>query len=241
MWAAVRPTSDGLAFVENRGQWPDDVLYLARLGGADVWVTRDGLVYDFYRIERADGPRMDHAEAAGRDRRPRRARRRHALRGGPHAPRAEASARRAATHNYFLGDDPARWASRVPLYDEVRLAGLYDGVDLRLYAEGGLPRYDLVLAPGADLSAVRLRLDGADAVSLTAEGALRMGTSLGPVEQRGLLAYHEGVARRAGRGRERVRARARRGALVPGGGGGPVARPRDRPPDLGHVPRRDER
>ncbi|MEP0545354.1 MAG: T9SS type A sorting domain-containing protein [Rhodothermales bacterium] len=51
---------------------------------------------------------------------------------------------------------------------------------------------DLMLEPGADLSQVRVRLDGADGVKVTAEGALQMGTSLGTVEQRGLLAYHEG-------------------------------------------------
>ena len=71
------------------------------------------------------------------------------------------------------------------------LEGLYEGVDLRLYDDGGLPRYDLVLAPGADLADVRVRLEGADGVSLTPEGALRMETALGPVEQRGLLAYQE--------------------------------------------------
>src|SRR5690606_29370655 len=31
--------TDGLAFAENRGQWPEAVLFRARLGGATAWVT----------------------------------------------------------------------------------------------------------------------------------------------------------------------------------------------------------
>ena len=41
------------AFVENAGQWPDEVLYHAALPGQDVWVTRAGLVHDAYRLQGA--------------------------------------------------------------------------------------------------------------------------------------------------------------------------------------------
>ncbi len=193
--------SGGLAFAENRGQWPDEVLFRARIGGADLWVTDDALVYDFYVVEGGEpdprvqpernGPEREGPEAATR--------RGHvvAMRfEGARAQRATGHDRQAAYHNYFLGSDPARWASHVPLYDEVVLEDLYAGVDLRLYADGGLPRYDLVLAPGADLAQVRMRLDGTDSVAITPEGSLRMETTLGPVEQRGLLAYQEGAAGR---------------------------------------------
>src|SRR5690606_11914989 len=61
---------------------------------------------------------------------------------------------------------------------------------------GGRLRYDLVLVPGADVSQIRMRMEGADYVALTPDGALRMATALGPVEHRGLLAYQEGAARR---------------------------------------------
>ena len=38
-------------FIENKGRWPSEVLYLARLGGMEVWITKWGVSYDFYRIE----------------------------------------------------------------------------------------------------------------------------------------------------------------------------------------------
>src|SRR5690606_27083730 len=187
--------TDGLAFAENRGQWPSEVLFQARLGGATAWVTSDGVTFDFYAIEHRErdaGPLpLEEPE--------RRRREGHVVRmrfEGGHARRAVGHGRKAAYHSYFLGSDPARWAPRVPLFGEVVLEGLYDGVDLRLYDDGGRLRYDLVLVPGADASQIRMRMEGADGLSLTPEGALRMATALGPVEHRGLLAYQEGAARR---------------------------------------------
>ncbi|MDX1419158.1 MAG: hypothetical protein R3181_04270, partial [Rubricoccaceae bacterium] len=177
-----------LQFAENRGQWPAEVLFQARLGNSTAWVTREGVVFDFYETVAAEGtdasrpPRGENPVG------------RHghvvAMRflGGT-AGRAIGHGRQPATHSYFLGGDPTRWAGRVALFDEVVLQDLYEGIDLRLYGDGGRLRYDLVLAPGTDPAQVRMRMDGAEAVALTAGGALRLATRLGPVEHRGLAAY----------------------------------------------------
>ncbi len=42
---------DRLFFIENRGQWHSDVLYLCRMGGLDAWITKYGVNYNFYKIE----------------------------------------------------------------------------------------------------------------------------------------------------------------------------------------------
>ncbi|MEM2137337.1 MAG: hypothetical protein QXI93_05215, partial [Candidatus Methanomethylicia archaeon] len=42
---------DNYFFIENKGQWHEDVLYLCRLGGLDAWITKYGVNYTFYRIE----------------------------------------------------------------------------------------------------------------------------------------------------------------------------------------------
>jgi len=95
------------------------------------------------------------------------------LRPGPRTP---------GVYNYFLGKDPARWRTGVPAYASLRYVGMYRGVDVQLRERGGSLEYDLLLEPEADLSQVRVRVDGAD-LSLDAEGSLVMHTALGPVRQ----------------------------------------------------------
>ena len=35
-------------FIENHGQWPDEVRFLARIGGMDAWITSQGILCDYY-------------------------------------------------------------------------------------------------------------------------------------------------------------------------------------------------
>ncbi|MGQ9863910.1 MAG: hypothetical protein ACUVRD_05460 [Bacteroidia bacterium] len=48
-----------LYFIENTGQWLGEVLYLAWLGGVDVWITQKGVVYDFYKLGRVPGDKVE--------------------------------------------------------------------------------------------------------------------------------------------------------------------------------------
>ena len=45
-----------LAFTENNGQWDDRVRFRASAGGATIWITADGIYYQFTRrIPQSDG------------------------------------------------------------------------------------------------------------------------------------------------------------------------------------------
>ena len=97
---------------------------------------------------------------------------------------------RLDTHvSYFIGNDPAKWRADVPVWGGVRYVDLYPGVDLIVGAglapapDGGRPPgsplpWRLEAREGADLAAVRLRVEGADAVAVDGD-ALRLSTAAG--------------------------------------------------------------
>lgn len=68
--------------------------------------------------------------------------------------------------NYLTGNDPARWRSQVSVYSGVKVASLYPGIDLVYYATQHQLEYDFTVAPGADVSAVRLKFDGLDQLTV---------------------------------------------------------------------------
>ncbi|MFG0315830.1 MAG: SBBP repeat-containing protein [Planctomycetota bacterium JB042] len=99
--------------------------------------------------------------------------------------RSQGIARKEAYVNFFVGRDPERWATQVPMYERVRFDGLYPGIDVEYHrAPNGELEYDLVLAPWADLSQVRVRVEGAANVEIGADGALWITTELGQIRQR---------------------------------------------------------
>src|SRR5690606_24897476 len=70
------------------------------------------------------------------------------------------SDKRSWYHNYFLGNDPAKWKGGVGLYRQVLQQGIYKGIDLTMYSYDTTLKYDFVVAPGADPAQIVLGFDG---------------------------------------------------------------------------------
>ncbi len=112
---------------------------------------------------------------------------------GTRRPTPEGHLRLAGCHNYFLGNDPSRWAKGVPLYQEVVLRELYPGIDVRYSLEGGRLRFDFLVHPHADVTQIRFTLTGAAHERLEAEGhRLTFSTSLGDVALAELASWQAG-------------------------------------------------
>ena len=83
--------------------------------------------------------------------------------------------------NYLIGNDRKAWHTGIPHYERLRVARVYEGIDLVLYGRGRDLEYDFVVAPGADPNEIRVSFEGAkgmridkktgDLVVTTATGA----------------------------------------------------------------------
>jgi Beta-propeller repeat len=85
--------------------------------------------------------------------------------------------------NYIIGNDPKHWRTNIALYQRVRYRNIYPGVDVVYYGKDGQLEFDIEAAPGADLSQVRLQIDGADSLALDDDGNLQLHTALGVLTQ----------------------------------------------------------
>ena len=92
--------------------------------------------------------------------------------GAKRHPLMEATQPLGARSNYFLGNDPLKWRTGVPLYGQVRYRDLYPGIELAFHGDGRALEYDWIVAPGADPSAIRMSFEGADRMAIDAAGDL---------------------------------------------------------------------
>jgi len=185
-------------FIENKGQWPKLVKFLARLGGLNCWITDSGVVYDYFRIDHNYSPdslmrmprfekdefEQTHTSCKG-----------HVVRMDYNGINLNAEKqgidKREAYYNYFIGNDSTKWASFVGLFGEVIVKDAYPGIDIRYYFDSGQIRYDYLVKPGADISQINFRLTGADALAVSESGELVIKTSLGEVKHGKLYAYQQ--------------------------------------------------
>jgi hypothetical protein len=93
--------------------------------------------------------------------------------------------------NYFIGNDSSKWLTDIPNYGEVEYQDVYSGINLLYYGNQGQLEYDFVVSPGADASAIRLSIQGAQSVNLDTQGNLVLHTSGGDVVEHAPVVYQD--------------------------------------------------
>ena len=185
-----------LVFIENKGQWHNDVLYLCRMGGLDAWITKYGVNYTFYKMEEvkeftpyeksAMPNKFEHKDYNMIGHRVLMK-----LQNYNPNPTREGKQKQEGYYNYLIGNDPSKHASFVGLYKEAVVKDVYNGIDLRYYFDKGSLRYDYIVRPGADPAQIVFTLEGSDKTYVNEKGNLVFTTRFGEVAMAELKTYQE--------------------------------------------------
>lgn len=163
-----------LAFEKNQGQFDSKIKYASKGLAYNVLLTDDGATIDFKAQDKREN---DQLIAINFD--------------GASKPKAvDGKAPLSYKTNYFLGQDTNGHVVDVNSYGRVEYPSVYPGVDLAYYGTQQQLEYDLIVAPGADPSVIKLNL-GAEKVSISSTGDLILSTKLGGMVFRKPIAYQE--------------------------------------------------
>ena len=195
--AAVQNTS--MMFIENVGQFADGARFQVRGSARTLWLTEDGLwvtVMEPTDRETQEATRQGYDRFSPSHFASSPSQQELNLKLGfvganPH-PRLEPFNRLDIHVSYLVGDDPDNWHADVPVWGGVRYVDLYPGVDLVVragidpdhrqpqsgQAQGASLSQHLEVRDDADLSVVRLRVEGADTLTLDGD-CLRLTTAVG--------------------------------------------------------------
>src|SRR5437867_4752142 len=181
-----------LSFEVNQGQTDPQVRFLARGGGQTLLLTPTEAVLVLTKADPpVQGPQRPLISPVAARRAGTQAVVRMAFVGASSQPRIAGQKELAGKVNYFLGNDPAKWRTNVPIYAAVRYEGLYPGIDLVYYRHNHRLEYDLVVAPGADPSQNALSFERADRLEIDANGDLVLHTAVGTIHQRRPIVYQQ--------------------------------------------------
>jgi Beta-propeller repeat len=161
-----------LRFEANAGQTDPQVQFLVRGSGSTLFLTSTEAVLAVRGPQGTSPVRLQ-------------------LVGTTSTPQGRGVEELPGTSNYFIGDDPQQWHSRVPSYAKVVYNGIYPGVDLVYYGTQGRVEHDFIVAPGTSPSVIAFDVHGADQVTIDAHGDLVMATGAGDVRLRKPMLYQE--------------------------------------------------
>lgn len=161
--ALVQASQQALIFEPNLGQRPGGSAFLVRSPGLDAELAPAGALI---RTGDSAPVRLRFAGAAES---------------------IAAPEERLSSHSTHI----AARTIRAPHYRRVRFASIYPGIDAVWYGNGSSLEYDLEAAPGADLSRIRIEIEGTRSVRLDESGNLVMRAGSREMIQKKPRAYQE--------------------------------------------------
>jgi len=204
----------GVVFVENKGQFDSRVKFQVSNHGKTLWLTENGIVFDFLRNKpatpnssadkSAEAPangvnlanvRLSKTAALARPDMERNVISENFV-GAASNVTMETKGPSAGVLNYFSGSDPSKWQSNVHRYTEVVYHNLWKGIDLRLYGNGHDLEQEFVVNPGSDPAQLQVAYDGIEKLEVAADGTLLIRTVAGEIRESAPRIYQERDGRR---------------------------------------------
>lgn len=199
-------------FTENKGQWDKAVLFKGEINSGAFFLQKNGftvLMHNTEDLRRVLDNGHDHDGNAPADNKTsgRQAYPRPASGGGAtdsvtlhsHAyamrfmgsnpdPEIITEKEIPSFENYFIGNDPSKWASHCKIYQAITYKNMYPGIDVRYYAQGEQLKYDIIVHPGADAGKIVMQYEGADKLQIKNQ-ELVIKTSVGDVKELSPYSY----------------------------------------------------
>ncbi len=164
-----------LSFIQNKGQVDRRVSYYAEGSGHAFYFTPDKAVLALTKGKRGVALELAPLNAG--------------------APRLEATHRAQGKVNYLTGSERH---TNLATYRELAYRDLWPGIDLVFRGRGGILKYELHVAPGADPSKIQLAYRGADGLAIGAAGNLLVQTPIGTLRDARPVSYQRVGGRRVG-------------------------------------------
>ena len=178
-----------IGFIENKGQWPANVLFLFQSNNANHWITKEGLVSDYFIDE------FKLSNIAGiNDSYYRKGHvlkyvfntQNNVLNYEAYKPIPDLS------YSYFIGNDKSKWVSEAKLYKEVLIKNMYNHIDVKWYFdEKNNLRYDFIVKTQGNISDIKIDIEGGNLLYDELSNKIILETSLGNIEHSDLNTFDE--------------------------------------------------
>ena len=159
-------------WVENAGQWPAGVRYVAHTFTGNVILNQNQEILYALPVDSTSGYVLKERLVGA-------------------ASRAIPSGERASTSvfNYFIGNDPAGWATGVPTYELLSLGEVWPGITLKLNAYHQNVEKRFYVQAQADPRAIQIAVGGATRLQVASDGRLISHTPAGEIAYSAPVAY----------------------------------------------------
>lgn len=174
--------SKSYAFIENKGQWNEQIKFRAELQGTAVFFQNNAFHYQFRTIPDFHMGNIPEDTLI----------RGHVINANFVNSNKNVQILKEGESpfytNYLLGNDASKWKGHVRTFEEITYNNLYNGIDLKVYRTGDFLKYDYIISPGSNTNQIQVQYEGAEK-PIIREGKLVLSHSLGELIEAKPYAY----------------------------------------------------
>jgi gliding motility-associated-like protein len=178
----------GKTLIENKGQWPQGVVFRANMDGGKLWVLENKMIFhlqDYSSMHKAHAmstpgftgetikETLVHLNFVGSKK----------------ATKIEKSNPTDFYYNYFIGSDQSKWASDVHGFESAVMKEFYTGIDFKITGRGDEVKYEFIVGSKVDPSVIKLNYAGQKSLKIDRKGNLVIDTELGKIIENKPYAY----------------------------------------------------
>ncbi len=161
-----------LYFIENKGQVDKQVRFYEKSSRHTTYFTRKGVYFSLIKAGKyeVESLKLNFERANAK-------------------PQILPMDKQKHQVNYFIGNDKSKWKNGISTYKTVVYKEVYPGIDVKFYGNNRQLEYDLVLAPGADPSQIKLSYEGIKNLKLDKKGNMEIILAQGSLIQKAPYVY----------------------------------------------------
>ena len=163
-------------FTENKGQWPEEILFVGNTDFGKVAFTQEAVYYQLVkRFDEFTSPPVIESQTIKLSF------------VNAQTPTIQGKTLLPHYNNYLSGNDPEHWGIHCNNYTQVSYTNVWDNIDLSYFFTPQGMKYRYYVHPGADIQDVQVQVVGADLLSN--EQSLELCTLLGNLKDDHLFVY----------------------------------------------------
>ncbi|PHR46434.1 MAG: hypothetical protein COA32_11310 [Fluviicola sp.] len=177
------------AFIENKGQWDNHVLFMNKFEGGNMWVEQGRVLFHLQDYSRYNELHFSKEESGEDELTFNQKVVNLYFEGMNEITTIEKQGETEHYFNYFVGNDESRWATGVRGYEEFTLKEAYTGIDLKFIEQEKEIKYEFIVSPKSDPKQIKLSYKNQKKIKIDKDGNLVLSTYLGDIIEQKPYAY----------------------------------------------------
>jgi len=182
-------------FTENKGQWDSNILFIGDTSFGKVAFTKEAIYYQMIKVTEIE---TKNDSALSMEYTPNRFDQKETEYESqvvklsfvnPQTPTVRGAEVLTHYNNYFIGNNPKKWASYCRNFAKVTYQDVWQGIDLAYFFTPEGMKYEYYVEPVADIHQLQVKVEGAELIN--AVSSLQMHTQLGVIQDANLVVYEQ--------------------------------------------------